>query len=94
MIFKIFLPKNLAKKLACFAQTTSSFCKNCDHNIGFWEKRQFFRRKLGKIAENCDHNIDPWFEKIFLKNILVCKMSADLATKQINAVRPYVFASS
>jgi hypothetical protein len=31
-----------------------------DHNIGFWEKRNFFRRKLSKIAENCDHNIDPW----------------------------------
>jgi hypothetical protein len=30
-----------------------------DHTIGFWEKRQFFRRKLAKIAENCDHNIDP-----------------------------------
>jgi hypothetical protein len=30
-----------------------------DHNIGFWEKRHFFRRKLSKIAENCDHNIDP-----------------------------------
>jgi hypothetical protein len=30
-----------------------------DHNIGFLEKRQFFRRKLSKIAENCDHNIDP-----------------------------------
>jgi hypothetical protein len=30
-----------------------------DHNIGFWEKRQFFRRKLAKIAENCDHNIGP-----------------------------------
>jgi hypothetical protein len=30
-----------------------------DHNIGFWEKRRFFRRKLAKIAENCDHNIDP-----------------------------------
>jgi hypothetical protein len=29
---------------------------------GFWEKRQFFRRKLSKIAENCDHNIDPWFQ--------------------------------
>jgi hypothetical protein len=28
------------------------------HNIGFCEKRQFFRRKLAKIAENCDHNID------------------------------------
>jgi hypothetical protein len=30
-----------------------------DHNIGFWEKRQFFRQKLAKLAENCDHNIDP-----------------------------------
>jgi hypothetical protein len=29
------------------------------HNIGFWEKRQFFWQKLSKIAENCDHNIDP-----------------------------------
>jgi hypothetical protein len=35
MIFKIFSPKNLAKILAFFAQTTASFCKNCDHNIGF-----------------------------------------------------------
>jgi hypothetical protein len=57
--FKDFCRKKLAKKLAFFAQTTASFCKYCDHNIGFWEKRQFFRRKLGKIAENCDHNIDP-----------------------------------
>jgi hypothetical protein len=31
-----------------------------DHNIGFWEKRQYFCRKLSKIAENCDHNIGPW----------------------------------
>jgi hypothetical protein len=30
-----------------------------DHDIGFWEERQFFRWKLSKIAENCDHNIDP-----------------------------------
>jgi hypothetical protein len=35
MIFKIFSPKNLAKIFAVFAQTTVSFCKNCDHNIGF-----------------------------------------------------------
>jgi hypothetical protein len=35
MIFKIFSPKNLAKSFAFFAQTTVSFCKNCDHNIGF-----------------------------------------------------------
>jgi hypothetical protein len=33
--------------------------QNLDHNIGFCEKRQFFRRKLSKIAENCDHNIGP-----------------------------------
>jgi hypothetical protein len=32
--------------------------QNFDHNIGFWEKRQFFRQKLSKIAENWDHNID------------------------------------
>jgi hypothetical protein len=30
-----------------------------DHNIGFCEKHQIFRRKLLKIAENCDHNIGP-----------------------------------
>jgi hypothetical protein len=34
-----------------------------DHNIGFGENRQFFRRKLAKIAENCDHNIGPKFHK-------------------------------
>jgi hypothetical protein len=34
--------------------------QNFDRIIGFWEKRQFFRRKLAKNAENCDHNIDPW----------------------------------
>jgi hypothetical protein len=33
--------------------------QNVDHNIGFWEKRHFFRRKLTQITENCDHNIDP-----------------------------------
>jgi hypothetical protein len=34
MILKIFSPKKLAKIFAFFAQTTVSFCKNCDHNIG------------------------------------------------------------
>jgi hypothetical protein len=34
-----------------------------DHKIGIQEKRQFFRRKLGKIAENCDHNIGPSLRK-------------------------------
>jgi hypothetical protein len=35
-----------AKIWAFFAQTTASFCKHCANNIGFWEKRHFFRRKL------------------------------------------------
>jgi hypothetical protein len=35
MIFKIFSPKNLAKILSFLAHTTASFCKKCDHNIGF-----------------------------------------------------------
>jgi hypothetical protein len=35
-----------------------------DHNIGFWEKRQFFRRKSEKIAENIYLNIDPWLLNI------------------------------
>jgi hypothetical protein len=35
MIFQIFSPKNLAKILAFLKQNKASFCKNCDHNIGF-----------------------------------------------------------
>jgi hypothetical protein len=35
LFLKIFSPKNSAKKLAVFAQTTASFCKNYDHYIGF-----------------------------------------------------------
>jgi hypothetical protein len=31
-----------------------------DHNIGVWEKRQFFLQKMVKITEKCNHNIDPW----------------------------------
>jgi hypothetical protein len=27
--------------------------QNFDHNIGFWEKRQFFGQKLSKIAKKC-----------------------------------------
>jgi hypothetical protein len=40
--------------------------QNFDHNNGFREKRQFFRRKLSKIAENCDHNIDPRYVSVFV----------------------------
>jgi hypothetical protein len=58
MIFKIFSPKKL-RKIGVFDSKQSYIMHIFYHNIGFWEKRQFFRRKLAKIAENCDHNIDP-----------------------------------
>jgi hypothetical protein len=35
------------------------FLLKYDHSIGFWEKRQIFRRKLAKVAEICDRNIGP-----------------------------------
>jgi hypothetical protein len=71
MIWKNIFAEKFTKTLAFFAQTNARFCKSCDHNIGFWEKRQFFRRKLSKIAENCDRNIDPrWvLEKVVRKYI-------------------------
>jgi hypothetical protein len=53
MILKIFLPKNLAKKLAFLAQTSATFGKKIDHDI------VFFSPELAKIAKNCDRNIDP-----------------------------------
>jgi hypothetical protein len=59
MIFEIFSPKKLAKKLAFLTQNKAKLWKKFEHNIGFWEKRHFVRRKLSKIAENCDHNIGP-----------------------------------
>jgi hypothetical protein len=40
--------------------------QNFNHNIGFREKRQFFRWKLAKIAENCDHNMDPWSNPVLV----------------------------
>jgi hypothetical protein len=45
------------------ANEFSAIGRSIDHNIGFWEKTPFFRRKLSKIAENCDHNIDPAHQK-------------------------------
>jgi hypothetical protein len=58
--FKIFSPKNLAKKLAFCAKTTASFCKDAIITMVFDKKTQFCLRKLAKIAENSDHKIDPW----------------------------------
>jgi hypothetical protein len=61
--FQIFSPKNLAKILAFFAQTTPSFLQKMIMTLVFEKSANFFRRKLAKIAENCDHNIDPCLEK-------------------------------
>jgi hypothetical protein len=64
MIFKIFSPKNSAKKLAFLTQNKAKLCENLIITLVFDKKRQFFRRKLSKIAENCDHNIDPWLSHV------------------------------
>jgi hypothetical protein len=48
MILKIFSPKNLAKILAFFAQTTASSCKNLIITLAF-EKNANFLPKIGKI---------------------------------------------
>jgi hypothetical protein len=63
---KYFRQKFLQKNWRFWLKTKLNFEK-VYHNIGFWEKRQFCRRKLGKIAENCDHNID--FQNADLQNV-------------------------
>jgi hypothetical protein len=45
MIFEIFSPKKSAKKIGVFVSKQSQIMTNFNHNIGFWEKRLFFRRK-------------------------------------------------
>jgi hypothetical protein len=62
---KYFRQKFLRTNLRFWLKTKINFEKNY-HNIGFWKKRQFFRRKLSKIAENCDHNIDPGIAKCYI----------------------------
>jgi hypothetical protein len=40
VILKLFSPKNLAKILAFFAQTTAKIAENCDHTIDPWSRKQ------------------------------------------------------
>jgi hypothetical protein len=63
MIFKIFSPKNSAKKLAFLTRNKASFAKIVIITLVFEKNVNFFRQNLAKIAENCDHYIDPrWGE--------------------------------
>jgi hypothetical protein len=49
MILKIFSPKNLAKKLAFFAQNKAEICKNWIITLCFFlEKRYFFAENWQK----------------------------------------------
>jgi hypothetical protein len=56
--FKIFSPKNLA----FFAQTTASFCKNFNHNIGFEKNANFFAENYQKSQKI----VTPGFHCILL----------------------------
>jgi hypothetical protein len=60
MIFKIFSPKNSAKKLAFLTQNKAELCKKMIITLVFEKNALFFRQILSKIAENCDHNIGPY----------------------------------
>jgi hypothetical protein len=80
--FKIFSPKNSAKKLAFLTRNKAELCKKFDHNIGFWEKRHFFRQKLSKIAENCDHNIGPRLGE-FSTNVRLLTLDSDLKMTEV-----------
>jgi hypothetical protein len=55
-ILKTFSPKNLAKQIGVFAQTTASFCKNLVITWVF-EKSAIFAENCYKIEENFDPNI-------------------------------------
>jgi hypothetical protein len=63
MIFKIFLPKNSAKKLPFFTRNKAKLCKILIITLVFEKNAIFLSRKMAKIAENCDRNINPWFYK-------------------------------
>jgi hypothetical protein len=49
MIFQIFSQKNRRKNGDFDSKTKLNYEKN-DQNIGYWEKRHFFRRKLVNIV--------------------------------------------
>jgi hypothetical protein len=43
--FKNIFAKKIGEKIDVLDSKQSYIMQKCDHNIGFWEKRQIFRRK-------------------------------------------------
>jgi hypothetical protein len=52
MIFKIFSPKNSAKKWAFLTQNKAKLCEILIITLVFEKSANFFAQKLSKIAEN------------------------------------------
>jgi hypothetical protein len=73
-IWDRYFRQKILEKNGVFDSKQSLILKKIDHNIGFWEKHRFFRRKFAKIAENCDDNIDPWTEMVTAQKIIVPEM--------------------
>jgi hypothetical protein len=92
MIFKIFSPKNFAKKLAFFAQTTASFCKNCDHNIVFWEKRQFFAENWQKSQKIVIITSTPGCRNVQPKSVHMWVKKFSVLHKLFHVLMPHIVA--
>jgi hypothetical protein len=58
--------------------------QNFNHNIGFREKRHFFRRKLSEIAEKCDRNIGLCFFATGSSGASTWKLSHHLPTLSLH----------
>jgi hypothetical protein len=57
MIFKIFSPKKIAKKLAFLTQNKAKLCNTLIVTFVFEKNANFLAENWQKIAENCDHNM-------------------------------------
>jgi hypothetical protein len=86
MIFKIFLPKNSAEKLAFLAQNKAKLFKILIMTLDF-KKNCNFLPKICKIAEISDHNIDP---RVGIQKPV---LTYDIVSYYRKAVCPNLFAA-
>jgi hypothetical protein len=73
-IFKIFSPKNLAKKLEFLTPNKAKFCKKIDHNIVISEKRQFCAEIMGKSQKIVIITSTPGLDERYFQ---VCRRRVD-----------------